>query len=97
MKVPKGTLSKMFSAKVTTEKLDQARVKLKSTTRKQQDARNAYILKVEATNNHLQHYYSQQLPQTTKYIDGSFFDVMRHYVTEFGEMESQNSQDTIVF
>ena len=63
MKPTTGTLRKIMGGTVTTEKLDQMRKRLKVAARKASDAKNEYLLGLEAVNKH-QHYYHQiVLPQ----------------------------------
>lgn len=95
LKGPQGTISRFFTSRPTTEKLDQARKKLKASLRKQQEARNAYILKLESVNTHQSYYYTVALPNVMRIIDGSYFDMMRHNLTEFAELESRNFKEAM--
>ena len=130
MKPTTGTLRKIMGGTVTTEKLDQMRKRLKVAARKASDAKNEYLLGLEAVNKH-QHYYHQiVLPQLMRVrqrqaractrtrlagrltlqtpharmspppllqnMDGIYYDSIKRYITDYGDLESSNARESAV-
>jgi len=58
-----GTFKRIIGGQITQEKLEQTRKRLKAATRKTNDAKNEYLLVLEAANSHQHYYHHVVLPQ----------------------------------
>ena len=96
MRVPTGTIKRLVSVSHTKARLDEARKRQKSAAQKAQNARNEYLLNMEAYRIHQVTYDTYCLPDWMRQVDGTFFDVLTRYYTRFADAETQNAKDLLV-
>ncbi|KAI8817468.1 uncharacterized protein EV422DRAFT_570810 [Fimicolochytrium jonesii] len=71
------------------ERVSKQRSKWKSLSRKLNDARNEYLLALQAVNSIQQTYYKEELPQLMQNLDGSFYSAYPSALDKYTNMESE--------
>lgn len=73
------------------EKVEKLRKKWVSTGRQMDEARNEYLLALEAMNHAQSQYYTADLPNLMKTLDGAYYTVLPNLLDRYAQMEMEYS------